>query len=129
MRTKLIKAILPLLIITFCFGMALPAFAQSDIQNQLQGVGNGLEEYASTQPLPETIGQIIKILLGFLGIVLLLVIIYGGWLWMTAGGDEDQVKKAKSWIVNGIIGLVIILLAYAITDFVIGQILTAVGTA
>lgn len=127
MRNKLIKVVLPFLIISFCFGMAFPALAQ-DITTQLQDVGNGLDEYATTQPLPETIGSILKIILGFLGIVLLVVIIYGGWLWMTAGGDEDQVKKAKSWIVNGIIGLVIILLAYAITDFVVGQILTAVGT-
>ena len=108
------------------FGFSFVCLAVTDLESTLAGVGEGLDEYATTRELPQTIGAIIRIVLGFLGIVLLVVIIYGGWLWMTAGGDEEQVKKAKSWIVNGIIGLVIILLAYAITDYVIGELLQAV---
>jgi len=124
------KTILPVaLIFTFVFGLPLACLAQTELESTLEDVGAGLGEYATTRDLPQTIGSIIKIILGFLGIVLLIVIIYGGWLWMTAGGDEEQVKKAKSWIVNGIIGLVIILLAYAITDYVIGELLEAVQGA
>ncbi|MFZ5364641.1 MAG: Mbov_0395 family pilin-like conjugal transfer protein [Patescibacteria group bacterium] len=127
MSKKLIRTFLPVIMITILsLSMGLPALAQSQIQGQLGEVGTGLGEFATTKSLPATIGTIIKIVLGFLGVVLLIVIIYGGWLWMTAGGDEDQTKKAKSWIVNGIIGLIIILLAYAITNYVVGELLTAV---
>jgi hypothetical protein len=42
------------------------------------------------------------------------VIIYGGYLWMTAGGKEEQVTQAKKWITNSVIGLIIIGFAYLI---------------
>jgi hypothetical protein len=45
---------------------------------------------------------------------------------MTAGGNEDQVKKAKKFITNALIGLVITLSAYALTSFIVGQAITAV---
>jgi len=69
----------------------------------------------------EIAATIINIALGFLGIVLLGVILYGGFLWMTAGGNEEQVKKAKAWITNGVIGIIIIIAAYSIAHFVIEQ--------
>lgn len=98
-------------------------------------ISTGLEETAEKAGVKvdaepaEIIGQFLKVFIGFLGIVLLVVIIYGGFLWMTAGGDETQVEKAKAWILNGIIGLIIVLLAYAVTDFVVGQIIQVTGTS
>ena len=55
-----------------------------------------------------------------LGIIAVCVILYGGFMWMTAAGNEDRVDKAKQMIIAGAIGLVIILAAYAIVNFVIG---------
>jgi hypothetical protein len=76
----------------------------------------------STEKNPaEIAATVINIALGFLGIVLLGVILYGGFLWMTAGGNEEQVKKAKAWITNGVIGIIIIIAAYSIAHFVIEQ--------
>ena len=72
--------------------------------------------------LQGSIGAIIGVLLGFAGIVMVVVIIYGGFLWMTAGGDEAKVDKAKKYVKNAIIGLIIILAAYMITYFVTEQI-------
>ncbi len=74
-------------------------------------------------PLPVIIGNIINVVLGFLGIVLLFYLIYGGFKWMTSGGSEDGVKQAKTMIQNAIIGLVIIVSSYAISTFVLGQLL------
>jgi hypothetical protein len=62
--------------------------------------------------------KIIRYLLGFLGVVAVIILIYGGFLWMTAKGDEERVRKAKKTIINGLIGLIIILLSYAIVSFV-----------
>jgi len=69
-----------------------------------------------------TIGRIVQIFLGFLGVLAVILIIYAGFLWMTAGGDSGKVDKAKDYIKNAVIGMVIILAAYIITSFVLNQI-------
>jgi amino acid transporter len=73
--------------------------------------------------LPAIIGQIISLALLFVGVIFMVLLIYGGFLWMTAGGNEEQVKKAKKLITNTAIGLVIVIAAYAITHFVISYLL------
>ncbi len=62
--------------------------------------------------------RIIRIILELLGIIALAIIIYAGFRWMTAGGDESKVEDAKKQLVNGLIGLVIILVAFSIATFV-----------
>lgn len=74
--------------------------------------------------LPQIIGTIINVVLGFMGIVLLFYVILAGWEWMSAGGDDKQVGVAKTRIKNAVIGLVIIVSAYAISNFVITQLAT-----
>jgi len=78
-----------------------------------------------SQDVRQTIGKIINVALSLLGIIVLVIIIYGGFLWMTAGGNDEKVGEAKKWIFGGIIGLVIILSAYAIASFVISNLVTA----
>jgi hypothetical protein len=75
--------------------------------------------------LPSTIASIINVALGFLGIVAVVIILLGGFKWMTAGGNDDKVKEAKKLMIAGVIGLVIILSAYAIASFVLTQISSA----
>lgn len=78
--------------------------------------------------LPTTIANIINVVLGFLGIVAVVIILIGGFIWMTAGGNEEKVGKAKKLLVAGIIGLAIILSAYVIARFVIDTYITALQT-
>lgn len=80
------------------------------------------------QPLEQTLGLLISVLLGVLGIIFLVLTIYAGFLWMTAGGDEKQVAKAKNIIITAVIGLVILLSAYAISSFVLSQLISATGS-
>jgi hypothetical protein len=75
--------------------------------------------------LVDTIGQIIRVALGFLGVIAVVIILLGGFKWMTAGGNDDKLKKAKGLLFSGIIGLVIILSAYAIASFVLSSLVTA----
>lgn len=70
--------------------------------------------------LPQIIGNIINVLLSFMGVLLLVYIIYAGFLWMTSDGDTGT-KKAKDMIKNAVIGLVIIVSAFAISSFVLTQ--------
>jgi len=78
-------------------------------------------EVQTEKELPEIIGNILNYVLSFVGVVLLIIVIYGGFLWMTAGGDEEKVGKARKLIINGAIGLAIILSSYAILNFLIGE--------
>lgn len=75
---------------------------------------------------PRTIvANVIKIILGFLGIVAVIIILLGGFKWMTAGGNEEKVGEARKLIGQGVIGLVIILAAFGIATFVINSLLAA----
>jgi len=91
-----------------------------DLENAQFGLGN--------KALKTGIEEIIQVLLGFLGIIAVLVILWGGFIWMTAMGDEGKVEKAKKMIIAGIIGIIIILAAFAIAQFVIERIGEATGT-
>lgn len=87
----------------------------------------GLEDSADAAELREgesdisiAIGKIVGAGLAFIGVVFMILIIYGGILWMTARGNEQQVEKAKDLIYSAVIGLIIVLSAYAITNYVGG---------
>jgi len=80
-----------------------------------------------TNGLRETIASIINVALSLLGIVAVVIILIGGFTWMTAGGNEENVESAKKRIIAGIIGLAIVLSAYAISSFVITSLGKATG--
>jgi hypothetical protein len=84
--------------------------------------------YASDQTLQETIASIINVALGLLGVIALVIILAGGFEWMTAGGNEEKTTEARKRIIAGVIGLAIILSAYAIAQFVLRSLSTATGT-
>ncbi len=75
----------------------------------------------ASQDLFVIIGRVINIALGTVGVVLLGLLLYAGFLWMTSGGSEDNVKKAQTMIKNAIIGLLIVVSAFAITNFILSK--------
>ena len=77
--------------------------------------------------LQESVAQIINIFLGVLGIIAVIIIILGGFKWMTAQGNEEKTDEAKKLIGAGVIGLVIIMASYAIATFVISNLKNATG--
>jgi hypothetical protein len=81
----------------------------------------------AAENIKSSISQVINIVLGFLGVIAVVIIIYAGFKWMTAGGNEDAVGESKKMIIQAIIGLVIIFLAWVIANFVIQQIGQATG--
>lgn len=107
------------------FGLGVPgvALAQTSPFERAQNLVNqtGTSAGLQNKPLEQMVGGIINVVLGFLGIVLLGYLLYAGFLWMTAGGEEEKTKKAKGMISNAIIGLVIIVAAFAISSFVLGS--------
>lgn len=80
-------------------------------------LGSGEDE----EDLKGTIAQIINIVLGFLGIIAVIIIITSGFKWMTAGGNEQTITEARGHIKNAAIGLVIVLTSYIIVNFAVTQ--------
>ena len=56
-----------------------------------------------------------------------ILVLWGGFKWMTAAGEESKIEEAKKLMGGGVIGLIIILAAYAITAFVVNQLTQATG--
>jgi len=80
-----------------------------------------------TTALDDAVVGLINVMLGFLGLIAVVIILIGGFRWMTAGGNEDKVGQARKTIFAGIIGLAIILFAWGITIFVVQQLGKASG--
>jgi len=87
------------------------------------GKGAGYQTVAQSGTLPEVVGKIINSFLFLLGTLFMILILYGGYSWMTSFGAQDKVKKAKDLIIDAVIGLAIILTSYAITSFVVGMLI------
>ena len=107
-----------LLSLAFFFSLFTPVLA----------IEVGVEEVSETIELGETdirviVARIINVFLGILGVVALLLVLYGGFLWMTAGGVPERVEKAKKVLINAAIGLGIILTSWAITWFIFNVLL------
>lgn len=90
---------------------------QEIIRNNLNSTRN-FSGYAEKN-LPDAVGAVILAVISILGVIFVVLIVYAGFKWMLAQGDETKTKEALSLITNSIIGLVIILAAYAISYFVI----------
>jgi len=96
----------------FCFLLALPQMASANKTLDDAVKGTPLD---GKDNLYVFVGGIVQTLLGLTGIVFVILIIYAGVARMTAGGDAEKVKMSNKIIVGAIIGLIIILSAYALT--------------
>ena len=74
-----------------------------------------------SRPVRDTIGGVVNIVLGFLGILTTVAILWGGFNMMTSGGNAEKSEKGKGAVTAGVIGLIIVLTAYAISRFVLNE--------
>lgn len=74
------------------------------------------------QTLEQRISSVISVALSLLGVIFMILMIYGGYTWMTAQGDEQKVDKAKDIIRAAIIGLIVVVAAYAISILVVSRV-------
>lgn len=105
--------------------------AVTDVQEGLTGASETLDksvgELSTASDLPALIGNIINVLLGALGIIFLVLIVYAGYLYLIDQGSGEKVKVAKKIFSTSIIGLALIIAAYAIANYVLGA-LTVIAT-
>ncbi|HCB55518.1 MAG: hypothetical protein UU08_C0007G0016 [Candidatus Uhrbacteria bacterium GW2011_GWE2_40_58] len=126
LRSKKLASILfgMLLITGFC--VALPTFAQTEMQSQMETFGE-IAGFTTSVDITVIIARLIRTAISLLGIVAVVFVVYAGFLWMTAGGDKERVTKARGMIINALIGLVIVLSAFTITQFVLRSLEEATG--
>ena len=94
------------------------AFKRED-DSPLQLVAEQGGGYLPGITLETLAGRIVSTILSLLGVIFIIFIIYGGFLFMTASGNEEQTRKGRTIIVQSLIGLIVVLSAYAISYFVI----------
>ena len=103
------------LIATTVLALALP-FTALATPLSIEDIGGTLG--LGTADLKATVINILQWVLGILALVAVIMIIMGGVWWMTAGGNEEKIEKAKKIISAAVIGLIIVMLAWAIVIFV-----------
>jgi len=127
-----IKILAAVILLTLCLGANLvnaagflKSEATGNINSNAQSVGDiaGYDINADALLLVQTV---INIFLSVIGVLLLVFILYAGYHWLTAKGDEEKVKKAQDTIERAITGIIIIIAAYAISVFVMSRL--EVGT-
>ncbi|MBI2051085.1 MAG: hypothetical protein HYT31_04800 [Parcubacteria group bacterium] len=104
--------------LAFAILAPVPALAQTD--------PFGVEDAArinvgEERDLKFAIANIVNVVLGFLGILAVIIIMYAGFKWMTASGNEEQVGEARKMLLQAVIGLIIIMGAWVIINFVTGE--------
>jgi len=119
---RIIQLTILILVFSLSFNVALagpPTAAQND-EAFLEVAGLGTQASIS-----DVVSAVIKTLLSLLGVIFIVLIVYAGFMWMTSAGNEEQIAKAKKIMGAATIGLAVVLSAYAITYFVIDQVLEA----
>ena len=114
-----------LLAVAFTLLLSITLAPDVSAQSLTFGLSYGSHTGLGQQDVRETISRIINVALSLLGIIALVIILVGGFEWMTAGGNEEKTTEARKRIFAGIIGLAIILSSYAIANFVLRQLYTA----
>ena len=110
-----------ILSILFALGFSMlfsPATLEAQYDDPL-GLSFGAETGLPDTDVRVTVANIIRVILGFLGILSVVIILYAGFTWMTSGGNEEKIKSAQKTLIAAVIGLAIIMSAYAITVLVI----------
>jgi len=131
MKLKFSKTIIAFFSLTFillgCFNLA-----QAQTSNSVDVFGGQKtvigEELGLGESDPRIVAaNVIRVVLGFLAIIAIGLIIYAGWIWMTAAGNAEQISKAKKILTGAAIGLIIIFSAFAIATFVLGKLMSSTG--
>ncbi len=116
-QTLLVFTLMAVGLVLFQF---IPAFAQGGLISPTDQPGRLAEATGGQGSLRQLVLTFLNFFLGFLGLISVIMIIYGGVLYVTAAGEQEKVDKGKKIIMYAIVGIVIILLAFAIVNTVLG---------
>lgn len=131
---KFFLPLIPILLLNFFVFVAPPAEAQT-LGDFVHGSatqfiqftnGFGVNDYSDITQPGVIIQRIIAVVFGFLGLIAVIMIIYAGFLWLTAGGEEDRAEKGRTLLFQAVIGLIIILASWSVAYFVMRMLTFAI---
>ena len=96
----------------------LAANVFQDAGTKLKDTGVSENSIVSSQSLPERIGITVSFLLSIVGVLLLVNVIYAGFQWTISKGNPETIKKARNTIIYSIVGMIIVIAAYAIAQYI-----------
>ena len=113
-RKTLVAAVLSLAVaaVAVVMPIALPS-ASAQFKS---GLDAARTQEMSTKPIGTTIGEVVNIFLYFVGAVAVIVVIWGGFQYITSSGDSQKATTAKNTIMYAVIGIVVVVMSYAIVN-------------
>lgn len=121
MLKKNLKIVLPCCLMVVVIFTQIASAADNPALKKLQEVGsdNGpYQDVPSGYGLSQVVGAVVQGALALIGVIFLVLMLYAGYHWMTARGEEEKVEKAKDTIQRAIVGIIIVVGAYAIWRFI-----------
>ncbi len=117
MKQKIFSFLL-LVVISFV-SLTSATHAAGSLKDAMTNLGTAGKKAGTSETQVDVVaGQIIFTALSFVGLIFLVLTVYAGYLWMTARGDSGQIEKAQEIIKAAVIGLIVVMSAYAITALV-----------
>lgn len=121
MKNKLVKQILTATgLLALVLSMSAVAYATSGFGTDGAQIGAIAENTNNASSLRELVITIINYFLGFLGLLAVIMVVYGGVTYVTSAGNDEAIGNAKKIILYAVVGIVIILLSFVIVNTVIG---------
>lgn len=96
-------------LVTAAVGWLVPLVVRAQIENPI-----------GCQTIQECLGSVLQWVLGLVGVLALAGIVYGGFLYITSGGNQDRIEQGKHAVYYSVIGLLVVGLAYAVVAFIFG---------
>ncbi len=125
MSKKIVKNLLALAMLSL-LALPLVTLAQSNMDVGMNEIEEGFGDNGLGNTDPRTtVARLINVAMLFLGIIAVVIVLLGGFKWMTAAGNEDKVGEAKKLMGAGVIGLVIVLSAWGVANFILSRLITA----
>lgn len=123
------KIQLLILLVSLSFAVSATVFAATAGSDVLGGLDNTAERADLSREetdLGNILGGVINYGFGLVGVIFITVILIGGYLWMAARGNEERISKAKTFLLNGIFGLMVVFLAYGLVYIILFSLRTAI---
>lgn len=122
-RQICVQCVLGASMVLVILGVYTPVFAQSSLRDAPGELGKAAEDTgigagSELGNLSSVIATALRFILSLLGTLMLGYMVYAGYLWMTAQGEEGQVTKAKGIMINTVVGFLVVVSAWAITYLV-----------
>lgn len=125
MSKKILKNLLALAMLSL-LALPLVTLAQSNMDVGMNEIEEGFGDNGLGNTDPRTtVARLINVAMLFLGIIAVVIVLLGGFKWMTAAGNEDKVGEAKKLMGAGVVGLVIVLSAWGVANFILSRLITA----